>query len=191
MQITNPEVKNIFDELNEKLDKTVDVLSDGYSDIRTGRANPHILDKIMVDYYGTMSPINQVGNLNVPESRSITIAPWDASMLSKIEKAILQANIGLTPTNDGKLIRLVFPEVTEERRRDLVKNCKNMAEEAKIAVRNVRREAMDKLKKMKTAKTISEDDVANYEKEVEKIVTTFIEEVDSVYKTKEKEVMSV
>ncbi|MEG1520520.1 MAG: ribosome recycling factor, partial [Clostridia bacterium] len=182
MQITNPEVKNIFDELNEKLDKTVDVLSADYADIRTGRANPHILDKIMVDYYGTMSPINQVGNLNVPESRSITIAPWDASMLSKIEKAILQANIGLTPTNDGKLIRLVFPEVTEERRRDLVKNCKNMAEEAKIAVRNVRREAMDKLKKMKTAKTISEDDVANYEKEVEKIVTTYIEEVESVYK---------
>ncbi|MEG2001486.1 MAG: ribosome recycling factor [Clostridia bacterium] len=191
MQITNPEVKNIFDELNEKLDKTVDVLSADYADIRTGRANPHILDKIMVDYYGTMSPINQVGNLNVPESRSITIAPWDASMLSKIEKAILQANIGLTPTNDGKLIRLVFPEVTEERRRDLVKNCKNMAEEAKIAVRNVRREAMDKLKKMKTAKTISEDDVANYEKEVEKVVTTYIDEVDSVYKTKEKEVMSV
>lgn len=191
MQITNPEVKIIFDELNERLDKTIDALSNEYANIRTGRANPHVLDKISVDYYGTMSPLNQVGNLNVPESRVITISPWDSSMLSKIEKAILQANIGLTPSNDGKLIRLVFPEVTEERRRDLVKSCKNLGDESKIAVRNIRRDSMEKLKKMKTAKVISDDEVTNYEKEVEKVVTSYIEEVDSAYKVKEKEVMSV
>lgn len=191
MQITHPEVKVIFDELDSKMEKTVEVLTEEYANIRTGRANPHILDKIMVDYYGTMSPINQVGNVNVPESRTITITPWDASMLSKVEKAILQANIGLTPSNDGKLIRLNFPEITEERRKDLVKSCKNLAEDAKVAIRNVRRDAMDKLKKIKSAKTISEDDVANYEKEVEKIVATFIEEVENVYKAKDKEVMSV
>ena len=191
MEFSNQEVESVFDDLNTRAEKTINNLVEEYNNIRTGRANPKVLEKIQVDYYGTMSSINQVGNVSVPESRSLVISPWDSSILSKIEKAILQANIGLTPTNDGKVIRLVFPEVNEERRKDLVKQCKNLGEEAKVAVRNVRRDTMDKLKKMKTAKTISEDENANYEKEVEKVMLRSSEEIDRIFKIKEKEVMSV
>ncbi len=191
MEFVNEEIELVFAELEEKVEKTVSVLGEEYVNIRTGRANPRILDKITVDYYGTMSPINQVGNIAVPESRIITITPWDVATLKGIEKAILAANIGLTPSNDGKLIRLVFPEVTEERRKELVKSCKTLAEDAKVAVRNVRRDTMDKIKKMKTAKTLSEDDVTTYEKEVEKLIAKAVEKVDVVFKEKEKEVMSV
>ncbi len=191
MEFSNQEVESVFDDLNTRAEKTINNLVEEYNNIRTGRANPKVLEKIQVDYYGTMSSINQVGNISVPESRSLVISPWDSSILSKIEKAILQANIGLTPTNDGKVIRLVFPEVNEERRKDLVKQCKNLGEEAKVAVRNIRRDTMDKLKKMKTAKTISEDENANYEKEVEKVMLRSSEEIDRIFKIKEKEVMSV
>lgn len=191
MVFNNEEIEIMFMEMEERMAKTESVLSNDYSNIRTGRANPKILDRIEVDYYGTMSPLNQVGNINVPEARMITIAPWDASMLSKIEKAILAANIGLTPSNDGKLIRLVFPQVTEERRKELVKQCKTMAEESKVALRNVRRDTMDKIKKMKTSKAITEDEATLYEKEVEKSITKHIENVDKISSEKEKEIMIV
>lgn len=181
----------LFLEGEEKMGKTEEVLLSDYANVRTGRANPHILDKITVDYYGQQSPINQVGNIAVPESRMITITPWDASMVSKVEKAILAANIGLTPSNDGKIIRLVFPQVTEERRKELVKQCKAMAEDSKVALRNIRRETLDKVKKMKTAKEITEDEASLCEKEMEKIIAKHIENIDKIYADKEKEVMSV
>ncbi len=191
MQYSTEELEMLFLENEEKMAKTEDVLLSEYTNIRTGRANPHILDKITVDYYGQQSPINQVGNIAVPESRMITITPWDASMVSKVEKAILAANIGLTPSNDGKIIRLVFPQVTEERRRELVKQCKAMAEDSKVALRNIRRETLDKVKKMKTAKEITEDEATLCEKEMEKIIAKHIENIDKIYADKEKEVMSV
>lgn len=191
MQYSTEELEMLFLENEEKMTKTEDVLLSEYTNIRTGRANPHILDKITVDYYGQQSPINQVGNIAVPESRMITITPWDASMVSKVEKAILAANIGLTPSNDGKIIRLVFPQVTEERRKELVKQCKAMAEDSKVALRNVRRETLDKVKKMKTAKEITEDEATLCEKEMEKIIAKHIESIDKIYADKEKEVMSV
>ena len=181
----------LFLEGEEKMGKTEEVLLSDYANVRTGRANPHILDRITVDYYGQQSPINQVGNIAVPESRMITITPWDASMVSKVEKAILAANIGLTPSNDGKIIRLVFPQVTEERRKELVKQCKAMAEDSKVALRNIRRETLDKVKKMKTAKEITEDEALLCEKEMEKIIAKHIENIDKIYADKEKEVMSV
>ena len=181
----------LFLEGEEKMGKTEEVLLSDYANVRTGRANPHILDRITVDYYGQQSPINQVGNIAVPESRMITITPWDASMVSKVEKAILAANIGLTPSNDGKIIRLVFPQVTEERRKELVKQCKAMAEDSKVALRNIRRETLDKVKKMKTAKEITEDEASLCEKEMEKIIAKHIENIDKIYADKEKEVMSV
>ncbi len=191
MQYSTEELEMLFLENEEKMTKTEDVLLSEYTNIRTGRANPHILDKITVDYYGQQSPINQVGNIAVPESRMITITPWDASMVSKVEKAILAANIGLTPSNDGKIIRLVFPQVTEERRKELVKQCKSMAEDSKVALRNIRRDTLDKIKKMKTAKEITEDEAAACEKEMEKIIAKHIENIDKIYADKEKEVMSV
>lgn len=191
MQYSTEELEMLFLEGEEKMSKTEEVLLSDYANVRTGRANPHILDKITVDYYGQQSPINQVGNIAVPESRMITITPWDASMVSKVEKAILAANIGLTPSNDGKIIRLVFPQVTEERRKELVKQCKAMAEDSKVALRNVRRETLDKVKKMKTAKEITEDEASLCEKEMEKIIAKHIENIDKIYADKEKEVMSV
>lgn len=185
------ELEIIFMEAEERMTKTADVLVSEYSNVRTGRANPHILDKITVDYYGMQSPLNQVGNIAVPESRMITIAPWDSSMLSKIEKAILAANIGLTPSNDGKIIRLVFPELTGERRKELSKKCKVMAEDSKVALRNVRRDSIDKIKKLKTGKKITEDESANCEKEMDKITAKYIEKIEKIYADKDKEVMSV
>ena len=191
MQYSTEELEMLFLEGEEKMGKTEEVLLSDYANVRTGRANPHILDRITVDYYGQQSPINQVGNIAVPESRMITITPWDASMVSKVEKAILAANIGLTPSNDGKIIRLVFPQVTEERRKELVKQCKAMAEDSKVALRNIRRETLDKVKKMKTAKEITEDEASLCEKEMEKIIAKHIENIDKIYADKEKEVMSV
>lgn len=185
------ELEIIFMEAEERMSKTEDVLLNEYANVRTGRANPHILDKITVDYYGMQSPLNQVGNIAVPESRMITIAPWDSSMLSKIEKAILAANIGLTPSNDGKIIRLVFPELTGERRKELAKKCKVIAEDSKVALRNVRRDSIDKIKKLKTGKTITEDEATACEKEMDKITAKHIEKVEKIYADKDKEVMSV
>jgi ribosome recycling factor len=175
----------------DKLNKTVSVLKSEYQNIRAGRANPHILDKISVDYYGTKTPINQMGNISVTDARSIVITLWDSSALKNVEKAILEANIGITPANDGKVLRLVFPELTEERRKDLVKQIKKMAEDAKIAARNIRRDILDAFKKMKADKKISEDEVSVYDKEVEKLFSKSIESIDLAAKDKEKEIMTV
>ncbi|MBE5756797.1 MAG: ribosome recycling factor [Clostridiales bacterium] len=175
----------------ERTEKTVSVLKSDYAVIRAGRANPHILDKVLVDYYGTPSPINQVGNISVSDARCLVIAPWDVNMLKVIEKQLLVENLGITPTNDGKVIRLVFPQLTEERRKELVKQVKKMAEDAKVAVRNIRRDAMDALKKMKNNKELSEDDHATCEKEVEKVISKTIEQVEALCVEKEKDVLSV
>ena len=191
MAVQNEQFEILMMETMEKTDKTVSVLNGEYVTIRAGRANPHILDKVLVDYYGTPTPINQVGNLSVQDGRCLVISPWDASMLKVIEKQILAENIGITPTNDGKVIRLVFPALTEERRKEIVKQVKKMAEDAKVAVRNIRRDVMDVLKKMKNNKELSEDEHASCEKDIEKIITESIEKIDKLAQDKEKDVMSV
>ena len=189
--IENEQVEELFLILEEKLEKTVAVLQEEFSGIRAGRANPHILDKLQVEAYGGMSPLNQLGNVSVLDARCLVISPWDKSLLKAIEKAILQSNIGLNPTNDGKVIRLIFPDLTEERRREIAKQIKGLAEEAKVAARNIRREAMDSLKKMKNAKEISEDECAACEKDVEKVVSKCMERIEKHTAEKEKEIMSV
>lgn len=191
MAIENEQFEMLMMETMEKSDKTVSVLNSEYVTIRAGRANPHILDKVLVDYYGTPTPINQVGNLSVQDGRCLVIAPWDASMLKVIEKQLLAENLGITPSNDGKVIRLVFPALTEERRREIVKQVKKMAEDAKVAVRNVRRDAMDALKKMKNNKELSEDEHATCEKDVDKVISEAVEKIDKLAQEKEKDVMSV
>ena len=189
--IDNEQVEEIMLVLDDKLSKSVSVLKEAYSVIRAGRANPHILDRVMVDYYGAPTPINQTSNISVQEGRCLVISPWDISLLKGIEKAILTSDIGLNPTNDGKVIRLVFPELTEERRKDLVKKIRKMGEDAKVAARNVRREAMDAIKKLKNDKTLSEDEVALCEKDVEKQVSDCISKIDAAVSDKEKEIMTV
>ena len=191
MAIENEQFEMIMMELMEKTDKTLSVLSSDYATIRAGRANPHILDKVLVDYYGTPTPINQVGNLSVTEGRCLVIAPWDSSMLKIIEKQLLVENLGITPANDGKVIRLVFPALTEERRRELVKQVKKMGEDAKIAVRNVRRDGMDAIKKLKNEKAISEDEHASCEKEIDKLISETVEKIDKLCQDKEKDIMVV
>ncbi len=191
MAIENEQFEMLMMETIERTDKTVSVLNSEYVTIRAGRANPHILDKILVDYYGTPTPINQVGNISVSEGRCLVIAPWDASMLKVIEKQLLADNIGITPSNDGKVIRLVFPALTEERRRELSKQVKKMAEDSKVAVRNIRRDAMDALKKMKNNKELSEDEHATCEKEIDKIIAESIEKIEKLSVEKEKDIMSV
>lgn len=187
----NELIEEILLILDDKLEKAVSVLKEDFAAVRAGRANPHILDKVTVDYYGAMTPVTQMANVSVQEGRCLVISPWDISALKGIEKAIQISNIGLTPTNDGKVIRLVFPELTEERRRDLVKQIKKMGEDAKIAQRNVRRDAMDGLKKLKNDKTVSEDEFAAGEKEVEKMVADAVSKVDAAVSAKEKEIMTV
>ncbi len=189
--IENEAVQELFLTMEDKLEKSLSVLKEDYSVIRAGRANPQILNKIMVNYYGQMSPINQVGNISVADARCLVISPWDVSLLKEIEKSIIQANIGLNPTNDGKVIRIVFPELTEERRKELVKQIKKMGEDTKVAQRNVRRDCLEGLKKLKTNKEISEDEYAGCEKDVEKIVAKIGEQLDKVIAEKEKEILSV
>ncbi len=189
--IDNEKVEEIDLVLEDKLDKCVNVLRDDYAAIRAGRANPHILDKIQVEAYGGMSPLQQLGNVAVSDARCLVVSPWDKSLLKAIEKAILASNIGITPTNDGTVIRLVFPELTEERRKDLVKQVRKMGEDAKVAARNVRREAMEAIKKMKTNKELSEDESKNCEIDIEKTVSKAIETIDACVKDKEKELMTV
>ena len=189
--IENEEVEEIFLILEDKLEKTVSVMQEEFSTIRAGRANPHVLDKIQVEAYGGMSALNTLGNISALDARCLVVSPWDKSLLKSIEKAILASNIGITPTNDGNVIRLVFPELTEERRKDLVKQIKRMGEESKVAARNVRREAMDSIKKMKNAKTLSEDEVKACEQDGEKKISACIEEIDKAVAAKEKELMTV
>jgi len=159
--------------------------------MRAGRANPQILDRITVEYYGVPTPLNQLANISVPEARLLVISPWDSSLIPAIEKEILKSDLGITPMNDGKVIRLVFPELTEERRKELVKTVKKMGEETKVAIRKVRREANDQLKKMQKNAEITEDDLRNEESNVQKITDEFIKKVDDLIKDKEKEIMEV
>lgn len=174
-----------------KMKKTLERLDKEYVSIRAGRANPHVLDKLVVDYYGSPTPIQQVGNISVPEARMIVIQPWESKLIKDIEKAILASDIGITPANDGKSIRLVFPELTEERRKELAKDVKKKGETAKVAVRNIRRDANDAFKKMNKAKEISEDDYANLEDGIQKITDKYIAEVDKAVEAKTKEVLTV
>ena len=185
------EVDLIFEEMNEKYAKTLHNFSNELQSIRAGRANPHILDKILVDYYGTPTPINNMANLTVPEARLLVISVWDKSALKNVEKAILAANIGITPNNDGNVIRLVFPELTEERRKTLVKDLKNNAESTKVVLRNARRDAIEQLKKMQKDSAITEDDLKDFTSDVDKALAKQIDDVDKLTKDKEQEILSV
>ena len=184
-------IETILMENEEKLEKALNVFKDDLVQVRVGRANPRVLDKVTVDYYGTPTPVNQVGNLSVVDGTCLVVAPWDKSMLKVVEKAILQANIGLTPTNDGTVIRLVFPALTEERRKELVKQIKKMCEDAKVAARNIRRDTLDVLKKLKANKEVTEDEFDDFSKTVEESVTKTIEKIDKAAAEKEKDVMIV
>ncbi len=183
----NEKIK-VFD---EKMGKSVDSLKEEYSTIRAGRANPHLLDKLRVDYYGTPSPIQSVANISVPEARVIQIQPWEAKMIKEIEKAILASDLGLTPSNDGKVIRLVFPELTEDRRKELAKDVKKKSESAKVAVRNIRRDANDVIKKAEKAGEISEDEQKDIEEEIQKMTDKYIDLIDREAEAKSKEIMTV
>ena len=174
----------------EKMQKTVDFLGEDFMTIRAGRANPHVLDKIKVDYYGTPTPLQQVGNITVPEPRMIQIAPWEKSLIKEIEKAILCSDVGITPSNDGSVIRLVFPERTEERRKDLVKEVKKKGEESKVAVRNSRRDGNDSFKKL-AKEDVSEDEIKMLEEQLQKVTDKFIKEIDGMVEEKSKEIMTV
>ena len=175
----------------DKMNKSLDVLLTEYASIRAGRANPHVLDKLKVDYYGTPTPIQQVGNISVPEARMIVIQPWEKSLLKAIEKAILTSDLGINPTNDGTVIRLVFPELTEERRKQLAKDVKKKGEATKVAMRNIRRDANETFKKMEKAGEFSEDDQSLAEEKMQKITDKMIEKVDKAVETKTKEIMTV
>lgn len=174
-----------------KMGKTLSNLEDEYSGIRAGRANPHVLDKLRVDYYGTPTPIQSVANVNVPEPRMIQIQPWEASMVKAIEKAILTSDLGINPTNDGKVIRLVFPELTEERRKELAKDIKKKGENAKVAVRNIRRDAMDQFKKLGKSDDISEDQIKDLEDGIQKLTDQYVAKIDKAVDTKSQEILTV
>lgn len=175
----------------DKMEKSLDNLKEEYTTIRAGRANPHILDKVKVDYYGTPTPLQQVGNISVPEARMICIQPWDASLLKDIERAINASDLGLTPTNDGKLIRLVFPELTEDRRKELVKDVKKKGENAKVAIRNIRRDAIEDVKKKGKEDGISEDEIKGYQDDVQKSTDAYVKKIDDAIDAKSQEIMTV
>ncbi len=175
----------------EKMSKSLDALNEEFSSIRAGRANPHILDKIRVDYYGTPTSLQQVANISVPEARMIQIQPWESSLIKDIEKAILVSDLGITPNNDGKVIRLVFPELTEDRRKELAKDVKKKGDNAKVAIRNVRRDANDTFKKANKAGELSDDELSNAEDEVQKITDKYVALVDKAIEDKTKEILTV
>ena len=175
----------------DKMNKTLDVLLSDFGTIRAGRANPHVLDKIKVDYYGTPTPLQQVGNVSVPEARMIVIQPWEKSLLKPIEKAILTSELGINPTNDGNCIRLVFPEMTEERRKELVKDVKKKGEAAKVAIRNIRRDANDSLKKANKNSEITEDELKDQQDKVQKATDKYIKTIDGMIDKKSKEILTV
>ena len=180
-----------YSEIEEKMSKTLSVLKENLSEIRAGRANPAILNKIKIEYYGVPTPINQVAGISVPEARMIVIQPWDASILKEIEKEILKSDIGINPNNDGKVIRLNFPELNEERRKELVKEVKKLAEEAKVSLRAIRRDGIDEFKTMEKEGLISEDDRRRAEDEIQKVTDKNSEEVDKMVAEKEKDIMSI
>ena len=180
-----------FSEIEARMDKTIDVLKQNLSEVRAGRANPAILNKVTVSYYGTPTPINQVAGISVPEARLIMIQPWDASILKDIEKAILAADIGINPNNDGKVIRLAFPELTEERRKELVKEIKKMAEDSKVAIRSSRRDGIDRAKAMQKNSEITEDDLKSAEDTIQKLTDKKIDEIDKILSDKKKEKLTI
>lgn len=175
---------------DSKMQKAYDFLATDFAAIRAGRANPHVLDRIRVDYYGTPTPIQQVGNISVPEPRIIQIAPWEKNLIKDIEKAIMASDVGITPSNDGTVIRLVFPELTEERRKDLVKEVKKKGEEGKVAIRNIRRDGNDALKKLGKGE-VSEDEVKQLEEKLQKLTDKYIKDIDSLVDEKSKEILTV
>lgn len=180
-----------LENIDEKMGKVIENLEENFSEIRAGRANPAILNKVMVEYYGTLTPINQVASVAVPEARQIVITPWDKSLLATITKAIEAANIGINPMNDGQVIRLIFPELTEERRKEIVKDIKKLAEEAKIAVRNVRRDEMEEAKSQLKNKEISEDEEKALEEKIQKVTDSYVKKVDDETEKKTAEIMKV
>lgn len=180
-----------MEQFEEKMKKSIQSLTEEYATIRAGRANPHVLDKIMVDYYGQPSPLQTVANISVPEARVIQIQPWEANLVKDIEKALLVSDLGLTPNNDGKTIRLVFPELTEERRKDLVKDIKKKGENAKVAIRNIRRDANDVVKKQNKASEISDDEAKQMEDKIQKLTDKYVAEVDKMIENKSDEVMTI
>ncbi|MGN1096705.1 MAG: ribosome recycling factor [Christensenellales bacterium] len=185
------EVDLIFDSLNEDASKAFESFRHEINLISAGRANPHILDKIMVNCYGVDTPLNQVGNVVVTEARVLTVSVWDKNSLKEVEKAILAANLGVTPTNDGKVVRLVFPELTEEKRKLIVKDIKNIGENGRIGIRNARRDAMDELKKLQKDNVITEDDLKDFQKDVDKAIGEYLDKLETALKKKETEVMSI
>lgn len=184
-------MKEVIKKCEEKMTKTCENLDGEFSNIRAGRANPNLLNRIMVEYYGTPTPMQQVGNISVPEPRIIQINPWEKTLLKAIEKAILASDLGITPTNDGTSIRLVFPELTEERRKELVKDIKKKGEAAKVAVRNVRRDANDTLKKMEKSTDITEDERKEGEEKIQKMTDKYVAKIDKSVENKSKEIMTV
>jgi ribosome recycling factor len=181
----------LIDEIKERMTKTLNVLKAELSSLRAGRANAQVLDRITVDYYGTMTPINQLGNISTPEPRMLIIALWDTKMIPAVEKAIQKSDLGINPANDGKIIRLVFPELTEERRKDLVKTVRKKGEESKVAIRNIRRDLNDQIKKQKKDSLITEDDQKRLEEKGQKMTDEFIKDIDAILAAKEKEILSV
>ena len=184
-------MKEILNTAKEKMNKSASVYPRGMQTLRAGRANPQLLDRITVDYYGTPTPINQVGNVSSPEPRMLVIAPWESSMIKEIEKAIQKSDLGLNPSNDGKIIRLVFPELNEERRKELTKVARKGAEEAKVAIRSIRRDAIEQIKKLKKDSVITEDDQRKGEDEAQKLTDKAIKDVDTICAAKEKEIMEI
>ena len=180
-----------YTNIKEKMDKSINIYSERLAEVRAGRANPAILNKVKIDYYGTPTPINQVAGVSIPEARLIVIQPWDVSILKEIEKAILASEIGINPNNDGKVIRLAFPELTEERRKELVKDIKKMAEEAKIAIRTIRRDGIEEAKNAQKQGEMTEDELKQAENEIQKLTDKSVEEIDKILANKENEVMSV
>ena len=191
MALDIEKVETLVLEADEKFEKTAEMFKSDLTQVRAGRANPHVLDKIKVDYYGTPSPIAQVGNIAVQDGQCLVISPWDKSLLKEIEKAIQVSDIGINPTNDGTVIRLVFPVLTEERRKDIGKQVKKMSEDAKVAVRNIRRDYLDIFKKMNKNKEMTDDEYSSYEQTIEKTVTRTMEAVEKATAEKEKELMTV
>ncbi len=180
-----------YTEVKEKMNKTISVFAENLAEIRAGRANPAILNKIMVDYYGVPTPISQVAGISVPEARLIVIQPWDANILKEIEKEILKSDIGINPNNDGKVIRLAFPELNEERRKEIVKDIRKMAEDAKVGIRNIRRDAIESARRQQKDSEITEDELKVAEDEIQKITDKSVEEIDGILANKEKEVTSI
>ena len=180
-----------YTKIEEKMEKAINMLSEKYAEVRAGRANPAILNKIRIDYYGTPTPINQVAGISVPEARLIVIQPWDMSVLKEIEKAILASDIGINPNNDGKVIRLAFPELNEDRRKELVKEIRKIAEDAKVSIRSIRRDGIDEAKTKQKNSEITEDELKSAETEIQKITDKNIEEIDKILANKETEIMSV